>query len=350
MKERINMNNVSQNSDLEKGSEVSLLPLIKIFLKNRWLIITLTFVGLCLGLLKSALFYSKVYSASSSILLQSSQKVTSQDYSKVYLDSIVQSTCSIISTSSTTVRNIILQQYTYDKNGQKVKINLLEFYNSSNINTLIERVSRGITLTYDKQTRVLTISYRASNPEIASQIVNNVIEQINIFYNTQMTSDSARNFKFIEEQLKIAKENLDTIRLKLALFIKRNKEITTASEANTYSLAKLELQKLQEDTKAKEYLYDSLVKKSQDLGLQSEQKTPSVIVLQQAFPSQKPIPRKMLQGAILGSFLMLLVAIGIVVLKNLSEITKENIVKLVSYEFSNDFKKLKKILKKNNAV
>lgn len=347
------MNNTPPLSDLREESEISLLPLFKIILKNRWFIIILTITGFCLGVLLSITSYNKVYCASSSILLQSSQKVTSQDYTKVYLDSIVQSTCNIIITSSATVRNIILQEYTYAKKGQKLKTNLLEFYNTKDIDSLANRIARSIDLKYDKQTRVLTISYTASNPEVASQIVNNIIEQVNIFYNTQMTSDSARNFKFVNEQLKVAKENLDVARLQLALFVKRNKEITAGLfspdnkvQTDVHSLARLELQKLQEDAKAKEDLYNSLVKKSQDFSIQAEQNTPSVIVLQPAFPPQKPLPKQTRKDGIIGAFLMFFIAIGIVVLKNLSEImpVKENIAKLISDELSSDFRKLKKVI------
>ena len=352
----MNMNNTPQFSGIQKESEISLLPILKILIDKRWFIIILTFAGFCFGALLRTLLYSKSYCASSFILLQSSQKVTNQDYSKVYFDSIVQNTCSIIVTSSLTVKNIILQEYTYEKNGQKVKTNLLGFYNEKDINRLADdKVLKNLKLSFDKKTQVLTISYIASNPDVASQIVNNVIKQINIFYNTQLTSDSTRNLKFVNEQLKIAKENLDTARLKLALFIKRNKEIVAVvsssdnNATNTYSLAKLELQKLQEDAKVKEDLYNSLIKKSQDLGIQSEQNTPSVIVLQPAFPPQNPLPRQTLKYGTVGAFLMLLVAIGIVILRNLSEMMdkKENIIKLISDELSSDFKKLKKILIKN---
>jgi len=346
------MDNTPQILGLQGESEISLYPMLKILIRKRWFIIILTFIGLCLGTFLNVLFYSKVYTASSSILLQSSQKVTSQDYSKIYLDAMVQSTCNIIVTSSTTVRDVILQEYTYEKNGQKVKTNLLKFYNAKDINSLVDGISKTIKLDYDKRTHVLTISYTASNPDVAAQIVNNIIKRINMFYNTQMTSDSARNLKFVSEQLKVSKENLDTIRLKLALFIKRNKEITTISssdnkvETNTYSLARLELQKLKEDVKAKEDLYNSLIKKSQDLGIQAEQDTPSVIVLEQAFPPKSPLPRKALRNGIMGAFLILLIAIGIVGLKNFSGIisVKENIVKFISDELSSDFKRLKNVI------
>jgi len=347
-----------QFSGLQQESGISLFPILKILIDKRWFIVILTFTGFCFGIFLRVLFYNKDYCASASILLQSSQKVTNQDYSKVYFDTIVQNTCSIIVTSSITVKNIILQEYMYEKNGQKVKTNLLEFYNEKDINKLAEyRILKNIKLNFDKKTQVLTLSYTASNPDVASQIVNNIIEQINIFYNTQMTSDSTRNLKFVNEQLKAAKENLDTARLKLALFIKRNKEIASLSdnkaETNTYSLARLELQKLQEDARVKEDLYNSLMKKSQDLGIQSEQNTPSVIVLQPAFPPQKPLPRQMLKYGTVGAFLMLLIAIGTVILRNLSEImdVKENIIKLISDELSSDFKKLKKaLIKRQNGI
>lgn len=347
------MNNTPQFSALQKDSEVSLLSLFKVVLKNRWIIIILTIAGFCFGILFGILSYTKVYLASSSILLQSSQKVTSQDYSKVYLDAIVQNTYNIIINSSTTVKNVILEEYTYEKNGQKLKTNLLEFYNTKDINALAGRISKNIQLIYERKTQVLTISCVAPNPDIAAQIINNIIKQINIFYNTQMTSDSARNLKFVNEQIKVAKESLDAARLKRALFEKRNKEITAILPSSdnkiqtaAHPLAILELQKLQEDAKAKEDLYNSLVKKSQDFGIQAEQNTPSVIVLQPAFPPQKPLPIKASKGGMTGAFLMLLVAIGIALLRNLAEIipVKENIGRIIADELTADFKKLKNIL------
>lgn len=351
------MNNMSQS--LKEESEISLFPLFKIILKNRWFIIVLTFIGFCFGIAISAISYNKSYCASSSILLQSSQKVTNQDYSKIYFDSIVQNTCNIIANSTTTVRNVILQKYTYNnKNGQEVTADLLKFYNVKDINTLTEKVSKSIKLDYDKKTQVLTISYTAPNPDIASQIVNNIIEQINIFYNTQMTSDSVRNFKFVNEQLKTAKETLDAARLKLALFIKRNKEITGISspdnktETNTYSLARLELQNLQEDSKAKEDFYNSLVAKSQNLGIQTVQNIPSVIVLQKAFPPKNPLPRQTLKSGTTRAFFMLIISLGIIFLINFSKLVpgKENVTNLISNELCSDFKKLKNIILTKNKT
>lgn len=330
------------------SQEISLLPLVKIFIKNRYFIIFFIFIGLILGLTRGFLSYSKSYRAESIILLQSPQKVTSGDYSKIYFDQVVQNTALKVITSASTIRDLVMQEYSYEKDGKPIKSNLLVFYDNNNLNAVVESVSNTVKSEYDKKNQLLTISYISSNPDVAAQIVNNIILQINKFYDKQMNSDALRNLEYVSAQTIKSKEELDAARQKVAFFIKQNIELSTisndekAADDNKHQFAKLELKKLQEDAMAKESLYNSLVKKSQDIGILSNQSAPSVIVVQEAFPPANPLPRGMLKSGIICAFLMFILALVIVLMRNISEIfgTNENIMTIIISALKKDLAKI----------
>lgn len=346
----MNDQNNNQNTLTSNGSqEISLVPFIKILVKKRYFIIILVLIGFFFGFAQRLIYYKKSYKAESIILLRSPQKVDRGDaYRKIYFDQVVQNTALKVITSASVIQDIVMHEYLYQKDGKSIKSDLLAFYNNKDLNSVVENVSSTINSEYEKQKQLLTISYISSNPDVSAQIVKNIIFQINKFYDKQMNSDELRNLEYVSSQKTKAKEELDAARQKVAFFIKQNVELSTVSsdgskpDDNLHQYAKLELKQLQEDAKAKEDLYNSLLTKSQDISMLSNQSAPSVIVVQEAFPPAKPLPRGAIKYGMIYAFLMLILAVVIVILRNISDIIKtdENIFIFISKELKKDFNKL----------
>lgn len=340
-------------TDIQNTGELSLLPLFKILIIKRWRIIGCLLLGIIIGLLLTYLRYTPKYEAEGSVLLQTPEKVKqdaapSSIFSKNTQSDIVQSSYSTVIDSRNFTEKLVLSQYAYSLGGKSFKSNLVDFYHVNDLDGLINSVNKQLKANYDKKSFVLKFSFISKSPEISAQIVNNAIEQLNDFYQNEFNSTSKRNLEFVKSQIEDAKKSLDDARGKLTRFIKTNKEIKdTKLETNqdryAYQEAKTKLKELQDDVTIKENFYNSLLTRSQSLGIDASQTAPSIIVLQKAFPPAKPMPPKYVRnGAIIG-FLFLVFSIFIIIIRNLGEITgpNENLFTLIIDELKKDVAKLR---------
>ena len=314
--------NTKDNIQLKPEKEISLMPFFVVMFKCRWFIILLTVTGVIAGVALTRHDYKKNYLVSTTILLQPPRKVTdSRDYlGSIQTKDLLNNTYNVVLNSNDFIKSIALADYDIMENGKKIKINLLKFFKTEDIGQAIDTVKGLIKISYDKKTCVLVLEYTSSYPDIAAQILNNTVTQINYFYNYQFNSNSIRNLEFVEKSIASAKKELDEAKNNLAVFIERNKQLKVVlknkDQYPEYYQCIEAMEKLQENVDLKRKSFTVLLVKSESLKLEISENAPYVTVIESATAPLRPIPCSYNRSVVMGGFIGFIFAAACVILNN----------------------------------
>lgn len=340
--------NYKDNTRLQSEKEISLISLLGMMFKYRWLIILLIVLGVIAGVALTRIYYKKNYIVNTSILLQPPRKVSdSKDYlGSIQTKDLLNNTYSVVLNSNDFLKSIVLSDYDISENGNKIKANLLKYFKTEDIGKAIDIVKELVKIRCDKRTSVLILEYTSAYPDVAAQILNNIVTQINYFYNYQFSSNSMRNLEFVEKNIASAKKELDEAKNNLTIFIERNKQLKVAfknkDQYPEYYQCIEALEKLQENVELKRKSYTTLLTKSENLKLEISENAPSVTLIESATVPLKPISGKYASNGLIGGALgfilstVYIVFSNFVLLFNLQGTPMENIPS----EFKSDLKKL----------
>ena len=301
--------NIKDNQPVHDGKEISLLPLFLLFLRYRWFIILTTVIFVLISLILTMISYKENYNVSTSILLQPPRKVsTSEQYMDYYnTKDLLKNTYEVVLNSNDLLKNVVLSEYDLNEDGKNTKTNLMGFFKTDNTGTAIKKLKALLLADYKKLTSVVTLTITSANPEIAAQILNNVVGQINYYYNYQFNSNAKRNLEFVDSGIVVSKKDLDDAKRKLGSFITENKQLKVAlanqNQYPEYYQCVQELQKLQTDVDLKNKTYTTLLNKSEALKLEITENAPSVTVLEKATVPTEPIPPKYIRNSAIAGFL-----------------------------------------------
>jgi capsular polysaccharide biosynthesis protein len=190
------------------------------------------------------------------------------------------------------------------------------------------------------------LEYISTYPELAAQILNTTVNQINYFYNYQFNSNSMRNLEFVEKNIVLAKKELDEAKSNLSIFIERNKQLKVAlknkDQYPEYYQCIEAMEKLQETAELKRKSYSALLAKSESLKLEISENAPSVTVIEAASPPLDPIPCHYGRNIGIGAIIGLLLAVAYVVLTHFMVLfqLEGTPIANIPAEFKNDFRKL----------
>ncbi|MFA7231091.1 MAG: Wzz/FepE/Etk N-terminal domain-containing protein [Victivallaceae bacterium] len=342
----------------QSGNEVSLMLFFGVILKYRWLVIMLTAIGIIAGAVFTRQTYKENYLVAATIFLQSPRKVTdSKDYlGSIQTKDLLNNTFNSVLSSNDFFESIVLKDYDILNDGKKIKGNLLKYFKTEDVGKVIDVVKKLVKIRYDKKTNILVLEYTSTYPDVAAQILNNTVSQINFFYNHQFNSNSIRNLEFVEKSIASSRKELDEAKNKLAVFIERNKQLKVAlknkEQYPEYYQCIEELEKLQENAELKRKNYASLLIKSESLKLEISENAPYITVIESATVPLKPIPCKYTRNVALGGVLGFILAAVYIILTNFILLfnLQATPVANIPAEFKNDFKKLLRIFsfKKNN--
>ena len=314
--------NTKDNIHLQTEKEISLMPFGVVLFKCRWLIILLTVIGVIAGAALSRHQYKKNYLVSTTILLQPPRKVTdSRDYlGTIQTKDLLNNTYNVVLNSNDFIKSIALADYDIMENGKKIKINLLRYFKTEDISQAIDTVKGLIKISYDKRTCVLVLEYTSTYPDVAAQILNNTVNQINYFYNYQFNSNSIRNLEFVEKSIASAKKELDDAKSNLAVFIERNKQLKVVlknkDQYPEYYQCIEAMEKLQENVDLKRKSFTTLLVKSESLKLEISENAPYVTVIESATAPLRPIPCNYNRNAVIGGFIGFFFAAACIILNN----------------------------------
>jgi len=332
----------------EKG--VPFVPLLVLMFQYRWLVILLILIGATGGGVFTEMHYNEYYLVKTTILLQSPRKVSdSKDYlGSAQTKDLLNSTYSAVLKSNDFMKGVVLADYDIGDGGENKKKNLLAFFKTDDIGSVINVLKGQIKINYDRRTNLLVLEYTSTYPNIATQILNNTVSQINFFYNYQFNSNSMRNLEFVEKNITSAKKELEEAKHNLAIFIERNKQLKVAlknkDQYPEYYQCIEAMEKLEEIANLKRKSYANLVTKRESLKLEISENAPSVTVIEAASPPLQPIPRKYAKNIALGALMGFLCAVAYIILRNFTFVFNLNDTPIanIPIELKNDFSKLLK--------
>ncbi len=326
------------------------MPLLVLIFQYRKLIILLVLIGVVGGGVFTKMNYEEFYLVETTILLQPPRKVSdSRDYlGSTQTKNLLNNTYEAVLKSNDFIKSIVLSDYHIGNSGKNKKENLLAFFKTDNIGSVINKLKGQIKINYDRKTNLLVLKYTSTYPNIATQILNNTVSQINSFYNYQFNSNSMRNLEFVEKNVTLAKAELDEAKHHLAIFIERNKQLKVVlknkDQYPEYYQCIEAMEKLEEIANLKRKSYIDLATKRESLKMEISENAPSVTVIEAATPPLQPIPGKYTKNIVIGALMGFICAAAYIILSNFNVVFNLNDTPIANIptELKNDFSKLLK--------
>lgn len=96
---------------------------------------------------------------------------------------------------------------------------------------VLEKISENLTISRDKKSNVVVISFSHTDPSLAAKISNEFVKQLDIYIESNTLSTSRRNRIFIEGQLAAVRKELGEQEVLLQQFQEKNKLISLTAQA-----------------------------------------------------------------------------------------------------------------------
>jgi len=342
--------NTDKDFQLRPETESSFMAFWILMFQYRWHIILLILIFAISGALFTKISYEESYLVKTTILLQSPRKVSdSRDYlGSAQTKDLLNNTYSAVLKSNDFIKSIVLSDYDIGSNSNNKKETLLVFFKTDDIGNVINTLKKLIKINYDRKTNMLVLEITSTYPNIATQILNNTVSQINYFYNYQFNSNSMRNLEFVEKNITLAKTELEEAKYNLAIFIERNKQLKVAlknkDQYPEYYQCIEAMEKLEEIVNLKRKSYTALMTKREGLKLEISENAPSVTVIEAAAPPLQPIPAKYIRNMILSTTIGLVGTIAYIIFSNFVFVFKlaGTPIANIPAEFKKDFRRLLK--------
>lgn len=141
----------------------------------------------------------------------------------------------------------------------------------------IERIRSSVTTTVDQQTGIMSLSVRMGDPVLASNMVESFIEALRRRVRVLRTKKKRQNLEFVKQRFAEAKKELQQAEQRLAQFIDRNQNISTAG-------LRTERDRLERQVRFKSELYSSLQAQVTQARIQVQKSEPVTTVVEEPVP------------------------------------------------------------------
>lgn len=309
--------------DMGEGSSFSIFHYVSVLLKKRWLIIGGTLLLCVLAIIYSKL-QTPVYTAGASFVPSRAQNMSSRidasfgvrDYTtdrfteNLYL---VESYIRILS-GTNFLERLVDKPFTIAGNNQP--ITLTEFYGQEGANAeerryrTIDLVMKNLQIngprqvTSRTQPMVITVQYTASTPRMAAAVVNLILDELILYNETIQKSTTKSNRKFIEDQLSIAKQQLDKAETDRSNFEKSNTKIATPD-------LQVELDRLKRNVRLQEDVFLSLNRQLELVKITEQEEKATIDIFQRAIPPRSRTSPSYRKNVIIAGFLGLMLFCGL---------------------------------------
>jgi uncharacterized protein involved in exopolysaccharide biosynthesis len=122
------------------------------------------------------------------------------------------------------------------------RFDLVHYYKSRLMENACKRLAANTQITEDQKSGIITISVKAGNPVLASNIAQGYVEELDHIVTNNNTSAARRERIFLEGRLKEIKQDLDNSAKALSLFSTKSRTIAMPSQAKAMVDAGLNLQ------------------------------------------------------------------------------------------------------------
>ncbi len=340
---------------IEEELEINLLDFLNVILK-RWKLIAkicfcIVFITAVYSLVKTPLYTAEV------TVLPPSESGTggvSQLRSVAMQFGLVQGEGSLDSPlmyekvlkSRELINRVVQRRYSSPEN--KGKETLIEIYELNEVVNPEERLYlaykklRGLMdISVDNESMSLTLSVDAHDPQLAADIANEMIEELDKINQEIRTSKAKSNKKFIEERVEDTKKSLRSAEEVLKRFREKNRRIEDSPELL------LQYGRLKREVELQQELFITLTQEYELAKIQEVKDTPQIYTLSEAKPPMEKSSPKRKRNVLISFFLSIFLGIFVVFLLEYKENKKEELNELDGFKiFSQDlhgfFRKFKK--------
>jgi uncharacterized protein involved in exopolysaccharide biosynthesis len=150
----------------------------------------------------------------------------------------------------------------------------------------LEAIGDRVTTTVDQETGLMTISVTASGPRLASSLAKSFLDHFKTRVRAIRTEKVRERLRFVEGRFQEVEEELEAAEERLAKFLERNKNPTTAT-------LQFRRDRLQRQVSFKEQLYSELQSQLTQTRLDLQRQQPVVTVVEEPVPPiQRSAPRR----------------------------------------------------------
>jgi uncharacterized protein involved in exopolysaccharide biosynthesis len=187
-------------------------------------------------------------------------------------------------------------------------------------NNALKAVGNMISASVDEETGLMTISVTAGGPQLASDLAQSFLDHFATRVREIRTEKVRERLSFVEGRFEEAEQELETAEERLAQFLERNQNPTTAT-------LQFRRDRLRRQVSFKEQLYSELQSQLTQTRLDLQRRQPVVTVVEKPVPPMsRSAPKRMvivLLSFILGGFLSVGAAFANAFLENSKEDPEE---------------------------
>jgi uncharacterized protein involved in exopolysaccharide biosynthesis len=193
------------------------------------------------------------------------------------------------------------------EDGTKVKGTLTDFYKSKGKSpglrrdAAIRRLADDVDATTVQKTGVVDLSVTVTQPALAVQINQRLLELLNEFNLKSRQSQAGEERRFTERRLSEVKQDLRAAEDRLQQFLQRNRDIRNSPELT------FQADRLQREVAMQQDVYTTLAQAYEQAKIEEVRDTPVITVVQQAEFPVRPDRRGLVIKSILGLMAGLLV-------------------------------------------
>lgn len=171
----------------------------------------------------------------------------------------------------------------------------------------LETIDDMVSSSVDQESGLMTISVTAGGPRLAASLAQSFVDHLRTRVRELRTEKVRERLKFVKQRFQEAKKELEAAEDRLAQFLDRNQNPTTAS-------LQFQRDRLQRQVRFKEQLYSELQSKLTQARLDLQRQQPVVTVVEEPVPpAEKSAPYRtliVLMSMILGGIVGVGVAFG----------------------------------------
>jgi uncharacterized protein involved in exopolysaccharide biosynthesis len=190
-----------------------------------------------------------------------------------------------IITSEAVLKEVIYHKY-QTKEFEK-PVNLIEYWEIEEETALrdyevaLKRMRGELDVSLERKTNVLEVSLLMKEPQLAADVLNKLVSELDRFIRTKRTTNASEQRKWIEARLVEVKQDLEKAENKLKEFREKNRQITSSPQLM------LEQERLAREVEINSTLYVELKKQYELAKIEEIKNVPIINVLDEARPAAK---------------------------------------------------------------
>lgn len=177
----------------------------------------------------------------------------------------------------------------------------------------IQALGRAVQADPSLKTGVVTLSVRASDPALAKQVADRMLQLLNAFNLRRRRTQASEERRFAEERLTQARAELRVAEDRLQSFLTRNRVYEHAPEL------RFEEDRLSREVNMRQQLYTSVAQAHEQARMDEVRDTPVITVIEQPNVPARPDPRGLVKWFVVGLVVGLGLGVGLAFLRELMD-------------------------------